>query len=232
MSVRALVSLATIALTTVLTIPAATEARSLPIETIKVSRSTEAIATVQQQARVQKELTSLARTISSERLRVWSCQDSLGIQRSHASLSPWALPNSIGYREWVSGHWEALGASCERLRQTRVIPVTNDWQTAVNLVQRIFPGTARWLLSCSSGEGSWGGFEMNHQGSGAGGWLQFMAGTYYAHNGEAFGYAQSRGFIFNPSANSWYSPLGQALTGAYLATHGGLSNWYGDSRCA
>jgi len=105
------------------------------------------------------------------------------------------------------------------------IPETNDWVTSVQIAQRIYPGTERWLLSCSSGEGGHGGFVMNHEGSGASGWMQFMSGTFYGHAPAAFAHAQSMGFILPEGLLNIQSPLGQAITAAYMRTHGMSSHW-------
>ena len=96
------------------------------------------------------------------------------------------------------------------------IPHTNDWRTSVRLAQRIYPGTSDWLLYISHREGGWGHFVMNHQGSGAGGWLQFMASTFYAYDDDARADVARRGFKVDPSVWTWTHPLGQALTGAYM----------------
>lgn len=114
------------------------------------------------------------------------------------------------------------------------IPATNDWVTAVRLVQRISPGTESFLLNCSSGEGGHGGFVMNHQGSGASGWMQFLSGTFYGHAPEALAHAQSMGFILPDGLLDIHSPLGQAITAAYMRTHGMSSHWDPsiDSLCA
>ena len=66
---------------------------------------------------------------------------------------------------------------------------------------------------------------MNTQGSGAGGWMQFMRSTYYAHNDAAFAYARSLGFVIDERTNAWEHPLGQALTAAYMRTHGMSGHW-------
>ena len=97
-----------------------------------------------------------------------------------------------------------------------VIPATNDWRTSVTLAQRIYPGTESWLLYISHREGGWGGFVMNHQGSGAGGWLQFMSSTFYAYVDDARADAARRGFNVPSDVWTWTHPLGQALTGAYM----------------
>ena len=109
----------------------------------------------------------------------------------------------------------------------RTLPAPNDWRTAVKIVQRVYPGTESWLLSCSASEGSYGAWVSNRQGSGAGGWLQFMESTFWRMYGAALPDATSKGFIVPSSANSWYSPLGQALAGAWGVTHGRSSEWSG-----
>lgn len=172
-----------------------------------------------------KTLKAQANGIGALRQFTWNCQDDLGMKRLRASVDVWSLPRSIPYRGWVKETWGKRYAACKAVLQGRTIPSTRDWQTAVKLVQRIHPGTERWLLSCSGGEGGHGGFVMNHQGSGAGGWMQFLSSTYYAHNNTAFADARARGFFIDRTHNSWYDPLGQALTAAYMRSHGMSSHW-------
>ena len=96
------------------------------------------------------------------------------------------------------------------------IPYTNDWKTAVRLAQKVFPGTEQWLLYISDREGGWGPFVMNHQGSGAGGWLQFMPSRSTPTTTTPRPPSQARGFTVDPKVWTWTHPLGQALTGAYM----------------
>lgn len=100
------------------------------------------------------------------------------------------------------------------------LPPTNDWRTSVRLTQRIYPGTDQWLLYISDREGGWGPFVMNHQGSGAGGWLQFMASTFYAYMDDARADVARKGYEVPPGIWEWTHPLGQALTGAYMRSTG------------
>lgn len=106
---------------------------------------------------------------------------------------------------------------------------SNGWIKAVLEVQRPYPGTSGWLLSCSAprSEGGHGRWIPNSQGSGAGGWLQFMEGTWRGFFWRAHTDVTGRGFIVPHSAESWYSPLGQALAGAWGITHGMRSHWSG-----
>jgi hypothetical protein len=126
---------------------------------------------------------------------------------------PWASTCWIA-RQKLSFHQGRV----ERLQRIlwRTFPWTNDWRTSVRLSQRAYPGTDDWLLFISAREGGWGRFVMNHQGSGAGGWLQFMASTFYAYVDDARRDIARRGFVVPERVWTWTHPLGQALTGAYM----------------
>lgn len=104
-----------------------------------------------------------------------------------------------------------------------------NWLSAVRWAQGPFPDTSGWLLSCSQtgSEGGWGRWVPNTQGSGAGGWLQFMASTFYAWVDEALAAARARGYRIPSGTRSWFSPLGQALTGAYMYLRGQRGQWEG-----
>lgn len=94
-----------------------------------------------------------------------------------------------------------------------------DFQTAAHFADRIWPGTYQWLIDCSSSEGGHGRFVMNHGGSGAGGWMQFMSGTFYGNVDGAFREARRLGVAVPTAARSWQSPLGQAITAAWMRHH-------------
>lgn len=109
-----------------------------------------------------------------------------------------------------------------------------DWQhVAVPYADRIWPGTGSWLLACSStgSEGGWGRWVPNTGGSGAGGWMQFMSGTFYSYAPRAFAEAQARGVTIPRSLLSWYSTVGQAVTAAYMRSHGLDSGQWSGYRC-
>lgn len=129
--------------------------------------------------------------------------------------------------KWAAAQERAQRLERARERQRRTIPATGDWQTAVRVVQRIYPGTSSWLLSCSASEGGHGRWIPNRQGSGASGWLQFMRSTYYAWSPSAYRDVAARGFRVAPETNSWYHPLGQAITGAYMLLRGQRHQWAG-----
>ena len=166
----------------------------------------------------------LSTLIAKTEVLVWRCQDQREIPRTPYSVSPWALPRSHAYRAWTLELWQKRLKKCRLEQQQHTIPTTGDWQTSVRLVQRVFPGTASWLLYISHREGGWGSFKMNYQGSGCGGWMQFMPSTYYAYAPAAFAAVRSRGFTVDPANNDWRSPLGQAITAGYM-------KWAGREGC-
>lgn len=143
----------------------------------------------------------------------WRCQDKIPRPRTRA-YSPWK-PHSLAFRRWQHNLWTLRLAAC-RATLRRSIPNTNDWVTAVAVVQRVYPGTRDWLLFISKREGGYGQFVMNHQGSGAGGWMQFMASTFYAYNDRAYADVRRRGWRIDPRTNTWTDPLGQAVTAGYM----------------
>lgn len=195
--------------------------QTLPIRVVAVDKKT-----VKQEKQTRQQLHTLARLIAKQQTGTWKCQAASGTPRTRASVSVWALPTSVPYRKWVLTHWKAQKAGCAKALQRRTIPLTNDWLTSVRLVQRIYPGTESWLRFISHREGGWGGFVMNHQGSGAGGQMQFMASTYYAYNDRAFADARARGFIVDQSLNDWHAAFGQALTAGFMRyTHLDGCHW-------
>jgi hypothetical protein len=106
------------------------------------------------------------------------------------------------------------------------VPATNDWRTAVRLAQRPYPGTESWLLFISDREGGYGPCVMNHEGSGAGCWMQFMSSTFYAHVYDAKADFERRGFSVADEIWTWKNPLGQALTAGYMRyTHQDGCHW-------
>lgn len=151
-----------------------------------------------------------------------------GIDRCRGAIAPhwacWSLEASI----WTK---RELGETQAKLEMTRLRSMgMNDFGTAARFSDRIFPGVYSWLMSCSGGEGGHGGFVMNHQGSGAGGNMQFMFGTYDAYDNEAIKEANRRGArlpsVLNNSYFGWHSPLGQAITAAYMRAVVGNSHYH------
>lgn len=101
----------------------------------------------------------------------------------------------------------------------RTLPSTDNWVAAMRTAQKPFPGTYGWLEFISNRECRacyTAGFTMNYRGSGAGGWMQFMSGTFYGYSDEAAAWLGRRGYLFDPAVFDWHNPLGQALTAAYM----------------
>lgn len=158
--------------------------------------------------------------------------------RKVAGVVDRAIPRACTYTRYLADVWRKRAYQARKsylrwlkshatLKDFRVCAGCNAWQRAVAEVQRVFPGTEWWLHSCASSEGGHGRWVSNSQGSGAGGWLQFMESTFWRMYGSARQHAVSRGFRVPSSANSWFSPLGQALAGAWGYTNGRRHEWVG-----
>ncbi|MDH4159260.1 MAG: hypothetical protein OEV62_03310 [Actinomycetota bacterium] len=160
------------------------------------------------------------------RTQTWACQQRLHRPR-HRTERLERRTRSLATIRWVTRLWQKRLRACERDEQRRSLPVTGDWRTAVRIVQRPYPGTETWLLSCSASEGGHGPWIPNRQGSGANGWLQFMESTFWRMYGAAHQDVTARGYLIPPSAASWYSPLGQALAGAWGVSNGRRHEWFG-----
>lgn len=123
--------------------------------------------------------------------------------------------------------WTRKELKQARYRVHFLLPTVNSWIAAIHVAQRPYPGTASWLLSCSRSEGGHGRWVANGDGSGAGGWMQFLHGTFQRMWGAAYADVRARGYVVPRSAHSWYSPLGQALAGAWGVKNGRSHEWYG-----
>lgn len=153
----------------------------------------------------------------------WTCQDAADIPRAKASPERMLLRAGHRYRVWVAGKWQERLAAC-RVTLHNTIPKTEDWATAVRIMQRFYPGSEGWLMSCSASEGGHGGFVMNTKGSGAGGNLQYMNGTFWTDFNAAVKDLVSRSVKVPKSAWAWESPLGQAVAGSWAYGH---ARWSG-----
>ena len=139
-------------------------------------------------------------------------------------------------RYWIGAAKVNRLAAARRERYTH-LPNPNDWVTAVRVVQRVYPGTEGWLLSCSSAEGghgawvwyggrSWQGYHIGYDSTGdtVGGWLQFRYSTFAPYWRHAQTDVRQRGFsapeLGGGRYDAWLAPLGQALTGGYMRFHG------------
>ncbi len=134
-------------------------------------------------------------------------------------------------KRWRSRSWQARQAY-ERFQERRyvlrdfeVTPGSSAWLRAVEQAQGPYPNTSWWLKSCSSTEGGWGRWVPNSDGAPPGGWMQFYESTFWRMWATAQADVRRRGFKVPASAASWYSPLGQALAGAWGLTNGRRHEW-------
>lgn len=173
--------------------------------------------------------------VAERRTKTWEHQDALGEQRWPTTYRE-LRTHSVPYLRWLHRLWAQRADKAYRkvisgffLKDFQVRPSGNAWLSAVSEAQRPYPNTDGWLLACSSQEGGHGRWVPNSQGSGAGGWLQFMSSTFWRMFSAARADVTSRGYKVPASAASWYSPLGQALAGGWAATHGATHEWSGAS---
>lgn len=118
-------------------------------------------------------------------------------------------------------------------RWHRTLHNHKNWVGAVHEVQKAFPGTEQWLLSCSAAESRWGawvryGGSPYYQGyeytNAVGGWLQYRWYTFRGHYRHGLDSLRSRGFLYRlpepTDVDAWLSPLGQAVAGGWARWSG------------
>lgn len=153
---------------------------------------------------------------------------------------PWQRQCTIA-RSKLRLHHELAETAQWRLQHE--FPQTNDWQTAVRVVQRVYPGTADWMLYISDREGGygpwvwyggrhWSGYHVggdNVTGDDTvGGWMQFRYSTFAPYWRGAIKDLRSRGFVIPKFPDRggpeeyqpWLDPLAQALTAGYMRYYG------------
>lgn len=100
------------------------------------------------------------------------------------------------------------------------------WKRGIEEVQKIFPGTKSWLLSCSAAEGGhgrWVGYSgvaystWLRDSDTVGGPLQFRFSTFTGMYRRGVEYAESKGYRVPrmDSTTAWRSALGQAIAGGW-----------------
>lgn len=202
-------------------------------------------------ARLKKERSVVATKIAATTVQLWSCQDRLtllGARDGRDQMqSPWSLPKSVAYRQWVLNQRIHKRDVCKkRLRyiSTHLIPDIQDWLGAVQWVQSIYPGTENWMRYISDREGGWGswvwyggrgwsGYHVGDDFLGAdtvGGWMQFRYSTFAPYWRGAQKDLLAKGYILpnfrmpsaggDPKYAAWLNPMGQALTAGYMKFYG------------
>jgi hypothetical protein len=153
--------------------------------------------------------------IAAARAETWSCERQAGLPLNRASHLGHAGP---AYRAWIVARWQSRLAMCSQILD-RTITTARGWLDAIRAVQRAYPGSSWWLVSCSRGEGGHGGWVPNSGGSGAGGWMQYMEGTFWHDFSRALADLRARGYRVPAAAHSWYSPTGQAVAAGWAYGH-------------
>jgi hypothetical protein len=125
------------------------------------------------------------------------------------------------------------------LRDFEFRPGNQAWTKAVYEVQKVFPGTSGWLLSCSAAEGGhgrWVGYSgvsystWLRDSDTVGGPLQFRFSTFTGMFRRGAEYAVDKGFIvpahLDDMTTAWRSALGQAIAGGWARYTGNdASHW-------
>lgn len=166
-------------------------------------------------------------------------------QRMEVPLSKTRYPErwtrSCAYLRYVQGRW-LQRARKYRVRWNRTLrdfefgPGQNAWLRAVEEVQKVFPGTSSWLISCSAAEGGhgrwvgYGGVSYSvglRDSNTVGGPLQYRYQTFRGMYRRAL---LSLGRYRIPEHlrdydSAWRSALGQALAGGWGILHGQRSHW-------
>lgn len=178
---------------------------------------------------------SARRAVPHYRRLTWERQEARG--GAPADRSPIVLGKTCRWARYAAGEWQARARSARRslerwehertLRDFAFKPDYPAWRNAVREVQRVFPGTEGWLLSCSAAEGGhgrWVGYGGQaystwlRDSDTVGGPLQFRFSTFTGMFRRAVEYVQGQGFlvpIFADLTTAWRSALGQALAGGW-----------------
>ncbi len=178
---------------------------------------------------LQQQVHALRQGISWHRSMTWHYQTEAGLARTPTAHAE-RHTRSVPFLRWIDQTWSHRRVAAKHRLASNRLPWTSDWQTAVRIVQRDWPGSSSWLLACSSSEGGWGYFVMNTQGSGAGGWMQYMSSTFTSQYGSALDHARRYHLALPPSsAASWRSALGQAFAAGWAYKWSGTGPWSGGS---
>lgn len=160
---------------------------------------------------------------------------------------PMKMTHSLTYEQWRAGLWRSR-AKAARAQYHAWVSMWNHRDRSINAAIRYaaarYHVSRAWLSNCVGSEGGHGVWVWNssdgvtrtikryplsrypnsarHPGgsSGAGGWFQFMSGTYYGASTKTKIPARFK---------RWDSPLGQATAAAYMFKSGGSGAWSGGS---
>lgn len=185
---------------------------------------------------------SLRRSVVERRNAAWRHADWLGQARQRTAYRERSA-RGIAYLRWLKQRWalrahRLWGLTLVTLRDFRYCDGCQAWPRAVAEVERVFPGTAGWLLSCSAAEGGhgrWVGYGGQpfstylRDSDTVGGNLQFRYSTFTGMYRRGLEHVRSRGFrvaISGDLTTAWHSALGQAVAGGWARYTGNdASHW-------
>jgi hypothetical protein len=174
--------------------------------------------------------------VVDRRSATWRHQDAIERPRTRTAYAERRTHSPL-YLRWLKRTWAKRADKAYRLRERleglilrdyAFSPGNHAWPKAVREVQRVFPGTESWLLSCSAAEGGhgrwvgYGGVPYStwlRDSNTVGGPMQFRFGTFTGMFRRGSEYARARGFIL-PShlsyrTTAWRSALGQAIAAGW-----------------
>ena len=217
------------------------------VMTPKATGTTEPIRTTESsttQVELARRIHGLRISIVIHTSKTHHYQELAGLPKTKSSHAE-RHTKSVAFLHWINTRWYSRQKAARRYYVKRYLPQTNDWQTAVRIVQRTWPGTSSFLLNCSAAEGSHGGWIWNgsapygqpHYGSDAGGWMQYFRSTFDSHYTSALALARQEHLPVPPPgsdksrAGVWReSPLAQAFAAGW-GYHFNHSAWTGDPSC-
>lgn len=156
----------------------------------------------------------------------------------HGRWGCWAASSVI--RPNGQGWLRRLHREADRALWAQRVASIGDYAVAVRVVERYF-GPQPFLWACPESEGGFGewvwngGYPLSRYpskpagSSGAGGWLQFLPGTFESVIADAIARARGLGMPVPSSAYAWTSPIGQALAGVEMLRDGRIGEWHGST---
>lgn len=176
--------------------------------------------------------------IVERRHAAWRHSDWLGIHRAKTAFRE-RTATGIAYLRSIRAKWSLRADRLWRLTLVTIRDFPYDgrsdpWPAAVREVQRVFPGSESWVLSCSDAEG-WGpgltrwilfegkdyypGAEHSRNWTGhmeVGGPGQYVYGTFVGHFRRGLEYLRHKGYrvpahLRHPTVTAWRSATGQAI---------------------
>lgn len=153
-------------------------------------------------------------------------------------MPTWRSPRNCADARYLAGVWSKRSRESRKLTERWLDQRTlhdfvvrdgnHAWHRAVREVQKVYPGTESWLLSCSWAEGKWGRW-VSYRGLYTpeyaaahyivGGWMQFKYPTFTSMFRHASDDTTNKGFLLprglEPDLEGWQSPLAQALAAGW-----------------